>query len=220
MKDKKLKKQYDNNIPEIFLRGANSYERSTDDQFWHLVKSLNLPEKLSILDLGSGPGRDLKFAQENFDTTVLAGVDTSKEMCKLAKKTISGADIRLESFLNTSFKDNSFDLVLSRYALQTHKNPDDCWKEITRLLKPGGFGVCLITHPISNYEKKSSNYFNQEEIKGVIFNQIQITEPSHTFQDWLSKLFFSNFELLALEEGKQNGERKYPSYFILVFKKK
>ncbi len=220
MKDIKLKKQYGNNIPEIFLRGANSYEHSTDDQFWALVKSLDLPEKLSILDLGSGPGRDLKFAQENFHATLLAGVDTSKEMCELAKKTISGVDIRLESFLDTSFEDKYFDLVLSRYALQTHENPDDYWKEITRILKPGGFGVSLITHPISNYEKKSSNYFIQEEIKGVIFNKIQITEPPHTFQDWLSKLFFSNFELLAFEEGKQVHERKYPSYFILVFKKK
>jgi ubiquinone/menaquinone biosynthesis C-methylase UbiE len=206
-------------VPSRFLEIAEEKEFQTDKQFWDLIKNIGLGDNISLIDLGCGPGRDLKFAKENLSIKQIAGVDTSKDMCDIAHKATLG-DIRNESYTKTSFSDKAFDLVISRYALQTSKNPDDCWREVNRIIKPGGYGAFLITHPISNYEKKQLNYFVQEDLEAKIFDEIKITEPSHTFQDWISDYLLDNFDLLRLKEGKQTAERKYPSYFILILKQK
>lgn len=214
-----MKNDYEKEIPNFFLEGAQKFEDEADKQFWKIIKKLP-NSKVSILDIGCGPGRDLVIADNFFENATLCGVDSSVDMCTLAKEKIPRADIRNESFINTSFSDKYFDIVLSRYAVQVHSNPNDVWGEVWRVMKKGGYGVFLITHPISNYEKKKESYFKQEIIEGLIFNKIKVNEPSHTFQDYLSESFFGKFELLEFQEGKQYSERKYPSYFIILFKKR
>lgn len=70
----------------------------------------------TILDLGCGPGFYCKFLHDaGYDVT---GVDYSEKVISLAKKKYPHIKFRQENGYALSFKDKSFDLVLTIGALQ------------------------------------------------------------------------------------------------------
>lgn len=60
-------------------------------------------------------------------------------------------DTRFEDIQTLSFDDNSFDLVLTQEVFEHIKDPELAFKEIYRVLKPGGIHVFTI--PFENREK-------------------------------------------------------------------
>ena len=128
------------------------------------------------------------------------------------------------SSINVPFPDDFFDVVMSKWAFQTSEDIDSIYKEIVRVLKPGGYFIYLTSHPIRQFiEKKckGKNYFKKEIVTSVFFDgQVVVKEPSHTLNEYLSRIFFENFILEVYEEGYDSGAEKvdgdiYPSYFII-----
>lgn len=215
-----MSNNYDEKKSKDFLELISKYEQQTDLQFWRIIKSLELNKESIVIDLGCGPGRDLSFLSNELDFKHLFGVDISESMCRMARNRLNNVEIRTESYIKTTFADDSFDLIISRYAIQIHSTPDEVWQEICRLLKPEGFGVCLITHPIFNFIKKKFSYFKKESIKFTILGKISAEEPTHTFQEYLSPFFLKNFDIISFEEGQKQSEEKFPDYFIIAFQKR
>jgi ubiquinone/menaquinone biosynthesis C-methylase UbiE len=145
-------------------------------------------------------------------------------MVRLAREKNPNGVIAVGSFDKIPFKDQSFDFVVSKWALQTADLIDPIYKEIVRVLKPGGRLIYLACHPIRQFiekKRKGKDYFKKEIVESVFFDgQITALEPSHTFNEYLSPFFFKNFELEAYEEGFDSGAEKvdgdiYPSFFII-----
>ena len=95
-----------------------------------------------ILDLGTGSGRHGRYLEEKgFD---VVGLDISLEQLKKAT---------LKNLVNSSgdklpFKSKLFDCVLCSEVLEHLFQPEDCLKEIKRVLKNGG--LACITTPCCN----------------------------------------------------------------------
>lgn len=92
-----------------------------------------------IIDLCCGTGNQLKhFKKQGFSNAV--GVDLSETMIAEASKGKHKSKCFLEDATNTSFKDNSYDIVTITLAL--HEKPFEVIKamieESKRLLKPNG----------------------------------------------------------------------------------
>jgi len=68
-------------------------------------------------------------------------------------------DIHHEDLQSLSFKDNSFDLIITQDILEHVENPYLAFKEIYRVLKPNG--IHLFTVPIDN-NKKTFHYFDEK----------------------------------------------------------
>jgi AhpD family alkylhydroperoxidase len=101
-----------------------------------------------VLDLGSGGGFDVFIAARKVGATGRAiGVDMTPEMLAKARKNIgpyrerSGLDnveFRLGEIEHLPLADNSVDVVISNCVLNLSPDKAQVWREIARVLKPGG----------------------------------------------------------------------------------
>lgn len=101
-----------------------------------------------VLDLGSGGGFDVFIAAEKVGSTGKSiGVDMTHEMLMKARNNISGftertglknVEFRLGEIEHLPIEDNSVDVVISNCVINLSPNKPQVWKEIFRVLKPGG----------------------------------------------------------------------------------
>jgi arsenite methyltransferase len=101
-----------------------------------------------VLDLGSGGGFDVFIAARKVGASGRAiGVDMTPEMLAKARKNIgnyrerSGLDnveFRLGEIEHLPLRDNSVDVVISNCVLNLSPDKAQVWREIARVLKPGG----------------------------------------------------------------------------------
>lgn len=175
-----------------------------------------------VLDLGCGNGYDL--TQLKLRGAVIFGIDASEEMVRIAEQNNPDGTIKVGFFDNIPFADNMFDLVISKWALQTASHIDPIYHEVSRVLKKDGELIYLSGHPMRQFIEKKRNgkdYFEKEIVESVFFDgKITAKEPSHTMNEYLSATFFKKFSLFAYQEGNDSGAERvngdiYPSYFIV-----
>jgi arsenite methyltransferase len=102
----------------------------------------------AVLDLGAGGGFDVFIAARNVGAAGRAiGVDMTPEMLAKARKNIaayrkrSGLDnveFRLGEIEHLPVADNSVDAVISNCVINLSPDKPQVWREIARVLKPGG----------------------------------------------------------------------------------
>ncbi len=217
-----LSKQY-NDFAEDFSKVHDIGENSNRDNRKIFYGELDFLKSGSrLLDLACGDGLDLLY-YKTLGAEVY-GIDASKELIKIAKDRLPDADIREGNFEKLPYEDNYFDIVLSKYAIQTSENLSPVFQEIARVLRSGGALVFLVTHPFRQYfEKKDerANYFEQKIVDAKILNNtIVVKEPSHIINEYLTESFLKDFDMRFYEEywdaaAEQIGGRKYPGFFII-----
>lgn len=94
------------------------------------------PEPERILDMGTGTGVAALFLAREYPRASVRGVDVSEEMVRAAQQKV-GLDpdgrvaFRVADAASLPFGDESFDLI-------THVNVPPFFREIARVLRPGG----------------------------------------------------------------------------------
>lgn len=125
----KIAKVYDN----WYQTKTGSYVDRTEKE---LVFTLLKSKTGLSLDLGCGTGNySLELYKRGF---AVIGLDSSKEMLKVARKKISEIYFIKGDAYFLPFKNEVFDLVLSITMFEFIKEPIRVMKEIYRVLKPGG----------------------------------------------------------------------------------
>jgi len=181
-------------------------------------------EGKSLLDIACGDGVDLVY-YKNLGAKV-SGVDASEELIGIAKSKLPENDIRVGLLESLPYENDSFDIVLSKYAIQTSENIEESLNEISRVAKSGALIIYLVTHPIRQFlEKKSKfrDYYKQEKVGSVLFKgDIVVEEPSHTFSEYFNKNFLRNIKLISVIEGSDFSDTSaqqvsgdyYPTFMI------
>lgn len=222
-----ISKQYDDfaeDFSKIHDIGENS-NRENRKVFYGRIDFIR--PGMSVLDLGCGDGLDLAYYKTL--GVEVSGFDISEKLVKIAKERLPEINIQIGSFEKMPFQNGYFDVVLSKYAIQTSGDLAPVFEEIYRVLKPGGILMYLVTHPFRQYfEKKNSmaDYFKQEIVDAHILNNaITVKEPSHTIQEYFSDIFLKKFDIQGYQEcwdpaAEQIDGKKYPGYFILTAKKR
>lgn len=221
--------QYDTTARDFNEFYLNQEVHQSTDIFFKAINELSDVKTTKVLDLGCGAGADATFyTQKGFS---YYGLDASKEMCALAEQNEKVTEIKNESFSNTiSYNDGQFDLVVSKYAIQTSQNIKPIYDQVERVLAKDGYFVFLVVHPMRQFlekKKDGKNYFEKEIVKSVIFEgKIIVSEPSHTLSEYINKDFLSKFVLLDIVEGSDfpnseqiNGDI-YPTFLIITAQKK
>ena len=110
-----------------------------------------LPEDEKVMDLGCGPGApiDAYLVKKGFDVT---GVDFCRRLLALARGKVPGAKFINEDFSKVTFNEESFDAVISLYAIFhiPRKEHKDLFLRMRRFLKP--HGLVLVTLGTSGNE--------------------------------------------------------------------
>ncbi|MDR2725014.1 MAG: arsenite methyltransferase, partial [Candidatus Adiutrix sp.] len=107
-----------------------------------------LREGQTVLDLGSGGGFDVFQAGEKVKASGrVIGVDMTPEMLAKARKNneqyrqrtgLDNVDFRLGEIEHLPVPDSSVDVVLSNCVINLSPDKPQVWREIFRVLKPGG----------------------------------------------------------------------------------
>lgn len=150
-------------------------------------------------DLGSGKGYDvLKMATMAGPEGFAWGVDVSDAMMETARENAQKLKLKNVEFIKSDLEDiqlesESLDLVLSNCTLNHSLDQARVWKEIFRILKPGGYFVVSDIYAIEQVPDKYRNdpeaiaqcwagsvtkeeYFNN--LKAAGFGTIEIIEES------------------------------------------
>lgn len=107
-----------------------------------------LKEGMVVLDLGSGGGFDVFLAGPRVGASGrVIGVDMTSEMIELARKNtasytkatgLSNVEFRLGEIEHLPVADGTVDVVISNCVINLSPDKEQVWKEIARVLKPGG----------------------------------------------------------------------------------
>lgn len=125
-----------------------SFYEPFQEEYIQLGKSLGSLQGKKILDLGCGPGWFGKLILENSLPELYQGVDISTEMIHQGRKLLK--DFPNKKFIHNDFlpflqqaPENYWDVILCTWSLEFNA-VNTLFKEILRVLKPGGKLVMLI----------------------------------------------------------------------------
>jgi SAM-dependent methyltransferase len=106
-------------------------------------------EKLRILDMGCGTGKQQSANKQDFPNSLVIGMDLFRNMLKQARK--RGPDViwMQGNSVNPPFKAGSFDYITNQFSYHHVFGKRDMVPEIFRMLKPGGRFVMTNIDPWS-----------------------------------------------------------------------
>lgn len=178
----------------------------------------------NVLDVGCGSGIDLEyFASQK--PKKLAGCDISPELVVIAKQQVPSAEIRNDSFSYISQKNEVFDIVWSKYALNCALDIVVPLKEIHRVLKNDGTAYVQVTHPLRTLGMlDSKNYFDDKKEVEYRVDGNTFVEPYHTISSWINAITEAGFHIVKCEEILNRPKEEYegtitPSAIIFILKK-
>ena len=146
------------NFDEIFAN-QKYYEKQTrdDDHLKKILDSLLINEDSKVLDLGTGRGYLAFSLAESNKNSQIVGLDIvvntlEKNKTKANELKLSNLSFVSYSGITFPFEDNTFDCIVTRYALHHFPDIEKAFSEIQRVLKPGG--QLFISDPTPNGDDK------------------------------------------------------------------
>jgi SAM-dependent methyltransferase len=117
---------------------AYSAQRSSKERELDLLFS-NLKERSAILDVGCGAGVPVSLRLST--RFCITGVDISDRMIELARANVPKANFMRANILDVDFAENSFDAIVSYYALFHIPRTEQpaLFRQFYRWIKPGGY---------------------------------------------------------------------------------
>ncbi|MFM7172550.1 MAG: class I SAM-dependent methyltransferase [Caldilinea sp.] len=147
-------------VNQMFARIAPTYDRMNrlmtfgQDRHWRreLIEHCNLPPHGRLLDVGTGTGDIAYTALQRNPALQAVGSDFTYEMMAAGRDKVPGV---LLPFLQADtyalpFADNSFDAVVSGFLVRNVVDRVAAFREMVRVVRPGGRVVCLETTPPAN----------------------------------------------------------------------
>jgi malonyl-CoA O-methyltransferase len=224
---KNIATQY-NNFHTVYSENIHQDEKSNACFYSQIDFEI---ENKKLLDVGCGDGADLVYFAKN--KAIIYGLDPSAAFIAKAKKANPTGIFVEAKGESIPFEDNTFDIVISKWALQTSPNVKQIFIEVARVLKSQGILLFLSKHPwVQQIEKMrdygtNADYYERKVVTSNIFNgKIILKEPSHTISDYFNQEFYSNFEVLDYQEGtdfpasEQIRGMVYPTFFVVKARKK
>lgn len=165
-----MKKDFDNfdefakNYREIHnenikVSGADS-SYFAEHKVVEVSKAEQLPQPLSILDIGCGDGISAVFFNKYFSTSQYQGIDVSEESIKEAEaRNVPTATFKPYDGFHIPFADNHFDIVFIACVLH-HILPEHHLQLLTeakRVMKPGGRIYIFEHNPYNPVTRKIVN---------------------------------------------------------------
>jgi ubiquinone/menaquinone biosynthesis C-methylase UbiE len=133
-------------VDDITAEAFAEYMKKFPDLYQYLaqivVNHTSVPQPV-IVDLGVGPGLLSVEIYRKIPQAIVVGVDPLMKMLRLAKENVKNACFyTFEPVLGVSehlpLKNNTVDVIVSRFSLPYWREPEQSFQEMRRTLRPGG----------------------------------------------------------------------------------
>jgi len=169
-------------------------------------------------DLGSGKGFDvLKMATMATSSGFAFGIDVSEAMMETARENARKLNQTNTAFIkseleNIQMDDNSLDLVLSNCTINHSLDQASVWKEIYRILKPGGY---FVVSDIYSLDPVPDHYRNDPEAVAECWAG---SETKERYLENIRNAGFPGVEFIEESTPYEKGKIKVCSFTIKGFK--
>ncbi|WP_311195543.1 class I SAM-dependent methyltransferase [Planococcus sp. 107-1] len=104
----------------------------------NVFHGITINPQQQVLVVGVGTGADLELL--DLDGMEITAIDYSEDMLNQARKKFKDSSIQFIEMdaQQMTFADNQFDVVIGILILSVVPHAEDCFKEMERVLKPGG----------------------------------------------------------------------------------
>ena len=139
---------------ESFRLGSYYNKQTRDDLHLELIlKCVQVKSGMKILDLGTGSGYLAFTFAEKYKQAEVVGLDIVEKTLVENQRKAELAGIDNLHFVNYEgmdfpFADDSFDIIITRYALHHFPTINDTFREISRVLKKNG--IFFLSDPTPN----------------------------------------------------------------------
>ncbi|PIR02218.1 MAG: hypothetical protein COY73_00720 [Candidatus Nealsonbacteria bacterium CG_4_10_14_0_8_um_filter_37_14] len=171
-----------------------------------VLKCLNPQATDKILEIGCDKGRLVKEIKKYSKNVI--GIDINREAVKMA---VTSNIVEMDG-TDTNFPPNSFDKIYSCHTIEHISNLNKFFKEIDRILKPGG--IVVISYPIEIFRGSNAlfdAFFVYQNLLAARELHLHRLNPGK-----IKKLIVSiNLDYLKSEIHF----RPFPSYYTVLRKK-
>ena len=181
-------------------RESNPGWQPATEVYAELVRS-RLSPSCSALDLGCGRGGLVE--QLEFPRPFIVGADP--DIASLLEHRLASGNDPLPRAAGRSeflpFKQRSFDLVFASWLLEHITEPVVCFKQISRVLKPGGAFVFITPnrlHPLVNLNRLTGKL---AKIQGALVSALYGRETEDTFPAYYRANTQQSLEQIASDNG-------------------
>jgi ubiquinone/menaquinone biosynthesis C-methylase UbiE len=123
-----------------------------------LIANSKISEGQRVLDIGCGTGTLLQMIRQTEPNTELVGLDGDPKILQIAKEKTKNLNIRFDQAMayELPYPDASYDRVLSSLVFHhlSTTNKQRAFREILRVLRPGGLMVIADFGPAQNRLRK------------------------------------------------------------------
>jgi ubiquinone/menaquinone biosynthesis C-methylase UbiE len=202
-----------------------AYMKKFNDLYEYLASFVQRHSSSShpfILDLGAGPGLLSIEIFRKIPQVTIIGIDPLIKMLQLANGNVKNADFQtFEPVVGVSenipLKNNTVDMITSRFSLPYWTQPNKSFQEMMRVLKPGGKVVLeALNRDFPTWKLlliKIRMLFNRAG-RDVTKYHVDAYKLAHTL-DQVEQFFTDAGFTISEKEGKKNEWR-----FIIVAEKK
>ncbi len=221
------------NSQDLFKKNIDMYRKKASINHYEKLSDIKDIEKFlikkyfygKILDMGCGCGRTTKYISNlGFD---VVGVDVVKKMVKRARKVYPKIKFEVGDACNLKYKNNKFDIVFFSFNGIDYIYPENkrikALKEISRVLKPGGYFIYSSHNPLSLFFRFRPKFVLRNIKKRRLFSKYKIEKNTfltlytyYACPKKQTKLVESNTNLKFIERFPKSIWERFPHY---IFKK-
>lgn len=153
-----------------------------------------------VVDLGSGAGNDVFIARRLVgDSGKVTGIDFTEQMIQKAQENVqklnlNNVEFKIGEIENLPFENDASDVIISNCVLNLVPDKDRAFKEMYRILKPGGH-FC-VSDIVTNGDLPASLKTNAELYAGCIGGAVSQNE----YIGIIEKSGFKNVEIKKIRK--------------------